>query len=483
MSVARARPLAMRWALLVLSCAEVAAEPPRVSDKALQHDIDQAIRRGIAYLKSSQQSDGSWTEQRTGVDPSCVGGLSALSLFALASSGVPADDPAIARGLAFLAANSESFDGEAEVATYANATLVLALSRISPGEHRKTIHDAARRIVAGQLENGMWGYRLTVRTSTDRDPKKRKGGPGLGTPDNSNTQFAALALWAAQVAADFRVPRVTWERVRDHFVRTQERDGRWSYRADGRRRSNDSMTAAGVMCLGYALASLNGKATAAAREHDRVQRGLSCLPLDVIDPKLAEGLKTRAPKFLNYYWAYSLERVGTVLALDPETWYAPGARWLLKAQSPTGRWPESWPSLADGYPYETSLALLFLTGATRAFTATRGEAPLETSTPKGLANAFDLYAASNAESRELLLPDLRCREMVGLAIAKLRDRLVSVRAAAFELLSLLVDRPFLFDPAAGFGDREVMLGPIEAFWKEKGERLTWDVEKGRFVVR
>jgi hypothetical protein len=74
------------------------------------------------------------------------------------------------------------------------------------------------------------------------------------------------------------------------------------------------------------------------------------------------------------------------------------------------------------------------------------------------------------------------REAVGLAIAKLRDDRQPVREAACELLTRLVDRPLLFDPAAGPEEREVMLGPIDAFWSEKGGRLEWDEKRGRFAA-
>ncbi len=49
--------------------------------------------------------------------------------------------------------------------------------------------------------------------------------------------------------------------------------------------------------------------------------------------------------------------------------------------------------------------------------------------------------------------------------------------------SLLAERPFLFDPAGAPDEREVMIGPIDAFWAEKGERLEWDPDRARFVSR
>ncbi len=60
------------------------------------------------------------------------------------------------------------------------------------GQRRRVIHEAAQHLVAGQLKNGMWAYRLALRTTAE-STHGRDGVRGLGTPDNSNTQFAARA--------------------------------------------------------------------------------------------------------------------------------------------------------------------------------------------------------------------------------------------------------------------------------------------------
>ena len=48
-------------------------------------------------------------------------------------------------------------------------------------------------------------------------------------------------------------------------------------------------------------------------------------------------------------------------------------------------------------------------------------------------------------------------------------------------LDRLVEKRFLFDPDASPDERDVMLAPIEAFWKEHGKKLLWDDQKSRFV--
>jgi hypothetical protein len=247
------------------------------------------------------------------------------------------------------------------------------------------------------------------------------------------------------------------------------------------------MTAAGIVSLVYAQVSLSEKedALARAREHPAVKHGLKWLRLE--SPK--------APWF-NYYWTYSVERVGTVLDLPVADWYVPGAQFLVENQRADGSWGafgDEAPSPREKKkilqtPYETSLALLFLTRATRQLVTTRSggkaEGPVteKAPMPDTIEGLFDLYVATRTEEREALVPKLAKREAVGLCVARLRDDRQPVRAAAFELLSRLVEKPFLFDPAGTYDERDMMLGPIEGFFEEKGGRLEWDEAKGRFVV-
>src|SRR5262245_28746860 len=51
--------------------------------------------KAIAYLKSSQAADGTWTSPQ-------AGGISALCIHSLIVSGVPIDDPTVSKGLKML---------------------------------------------------------------------------------------------------------------------------------------------------------------------------------------------------------------------------------------------------------------------------------------------------------------------------------------------------------------------------------------------
>jgi hypothetical protein len=502
----------MRTCALLLLAGVVAGEDDRfakdVKNPALQKKINDAIDRGVSYLKSIQRPDGYWGGLEDPQhflrwnDHSQTAGMTALCLYALGASGVTKEDPAAQRALSFLFEHRDFFGGGLSCATYANSLLVLALTRIDPVAYRTPLHEAADRLVMGHLSDGMWTYILEpTRTgapvrAADRTAW-RKGSTGLSSiPDNSNTQFAVLALWAAQEMADYEVPRDSWTEIRKHFLKYQERDGGWTYRKVNRK-STPTMTAAGIVSLVYAVSSLDGKdgALERARKHPALKRALPLLPFTPVSPS---RFGTRRGWWFDYYLVYSIERVGTVLGLDIATWYIPGAQWLVERQGVDGSWggggglvmPEDQKTKdAVQTPYETALALLFLTRATRELVTTRhggkakGPVTEKGPEPDTLQGLFDLYVATRPEDREALVPKLARREAVGLAIAKLRDDRQPVREAALELLARLVDRPFLFDPAGGPDEREVMLGPIEAFWKEMGERLEWDEGKGRFVVR
>lgn len=211
----------MRWWALCLLVGVAAAEDDRfgkdVGNPALARKINEAIDKGVLYLKSIQRGDGCWggpedakDHLRTNLDDSHIAGMTSLCLYALGASGVTKEDAAVSRGLTFLFAHRDWFGGGLGGATYANSCFVLALTRIDPVAYRTPMYEAADRLVSGQFSDGRWTYILEPMRSpaparaADRNAW-RKGSWGLlNIPDNSNTQFAVLALWAAQEMADTR---------------------------------------------------------------------------------------------------------------------------------------------------------------------------------------------------------------------------------------------------------------------------------------
>src|SRR5690606_2797346 len=91
----------------------------------------EAVKKGINYLKSSQADDGSWTTPKTI-------GITGLVVNALIESGVPNDDPAVQNGLKYL----ESFvqdDGGIYVPknTHRNYETCIALMTFAAADKEK----------------------------------------------------------------------------------------------------------------------------------------------------------------------------------------------------------------------------------------------------------------------------------------------------------------------------------------------------------
>lgn len=384
--------MAAAWAALaLLPAARGQDDRPlrKVADPDLQSAINQAVDGAIEYLKKARHADGSWIYDRAGAEwPSrseiwagthdCTGGLTALALYALAASGLAKTDPVVRGGLAWCKDHPHPFT-EGRRATYSAALLVLALTRIDANAHRKWIHRLAQRIADSQLVNGMWNYELPGRKTGTRP-----GSPGarwLANGDNSNSQFAVLALWSAQAMARFRVPTKVWTKVRKLYTRTQLEDGGWSYKEplpaqdkNGRLnpagaplwmyKAKASMTAAGLVSYTCATAALKGgvRGLSKARQTDPAQRGVTAFLAD----------RAGWDEWLgDYYYLYAIERVGTLLGLPEKTWYPDTARSLVRRQRDDGRWggPPARPGFGAGYGdrkhvYQTSLALLFLSKAT-----------------------------------------------------------------------------------------------------------------------
>ena len=454
-----------------------------VKDKRLQERINKAIRKGVEYLKKSQQADGSWTYDRLGRQVNAgTGGMTALALYALAASGVSERDKAIQAGLKWTEQNKEPYGKSGMFGNYSASLLVLALTRINETKYRTSIHRLAESLVKSQLPSDMWSYRVTGYANKGQPARSARG-----RGDNSNSQFAILAIWAAYSLTDFRVPKRTWQRIRDFYKKTQLKSGGWSYVAPqagktGKKRprmgmGRPSMTAAGLVAYVYAMAALDGSEVALtdARQSKVAKAGLKALMRGNHD-------------YADYYFAYAMERVGTVMDLPLKDWYLAGARQLCKDQRPDGSWRETrWRHGDSNHVYATSLALLFLSRSTlpprRAAVTVREKFP-DVSKPGQLKRAFDFYHAYKAADREKALHHFAKAgpAAIGHFIERLKDKREAIRVTAFELLTKLLAKRFFYEPTWPPSDREVMLGPIEKYWKTHGVALRWNAEQRRYAL-
>ncbi len=195
------------------------------------------------------------------------------------------------------------------------------------------------------------------------EPAKH-GENSLGTTDNSNTQFAILALWVAQ-RYDVPMERTMNLMVR-RFQTSQNADGSWGYRYRflGGEQEKNTMDCVGLIGLAVGLgisqpAAGNGGAVVGKNIPDpRILNGFVALSRHVGQPTGRMFNLQQA----NLYYLWSLERVAVIYGLPTianKDWYRWGAEILVANQQPQGFWMEG------QYPgatpvMDTCMALLFL---------------------------------------------------------------------------------------------------------------------------
>ncbi len=343
----------MRRLLPVLAIAllglPVRAEPQ--APDPLEKRSGAAIDKGVAYLLEEQKPDGSWSGQD---------GNTALALLALHRSGLRPGHKRFDRGFRWLMRSRKDVDK-----TYETSLRIMLLADVNPKKHGDAIRKLALRLVMSQCENGQWTYKAI-------HGKVKKQG------DNSNTQFALLALWYARLAGATVHPAI-WNRSGRHFRATQNPDGGWGYSHNQRRDSYGSMTAGGLMSMTVITAARSiGKVDLEALQaNEHIAKGRAWLARELLaakNPGVEKAFgkqgarKAGAKKRTDYfplYWLWSLERAGRLLELTnfgEHDWYAEGAEHLVDTQRDDGRWVGSVPVRA------TSFALLFLTRGTKPVT-------------------------------------------------------------------------------------------------------------------
>jgi hypothetical protein len=339
-------------ALSALGFGQEAEPPPRTVG---QQEVNAAIDRGVRWLLGSQDEDGFWFEERPG--------RTALALYALLKSGVDPEHPVVRRALGFLAAHDPQ-------QTYDAAILALVLASLDDPEYFEWLDVLAERLASWQLKSGDWAY-------------------PVGDGDLSNTQYAALGLWAAGKSG-VKVPAKPWEELFGVLQRYVTREGAFGYKR-GDHEATPSMTAAGVGSLAlcaWGLQQASALAPRTARQIERAEeRGLEWLG-ELFD----ESLST-TQGFWPYYRLYGIERVGALAKVGQiggRDWYQEGAARLIAEQRDDGSWsPRNDAQVAgprggrrgDGsIDINTSFALLFLRRAT-SLTALDGPSVTEASSP------------------------------------------------------------------------------------------------------
>jgi hypothetical protein len=297
--------------------------------QAVDSLVPGAIDAGVLALKSRQAADGSWSYNGRRAGDEYAVGMTALAVYTLLSMDVPAKDPVVAKGLAWLLKNQPF--GTGTTTTVGHPTYETSLLAVAMSEAIQRKSDLAERcqgvlqrcvdwLSSAQHANGSWDYQKAATRH-----------------DHSNMQFAVMALRAA-VNAGVRVKKETWERACNHWKLAQTEDGGWDYMSQYGNRgavSSPAMTGAGVMGLVMAMASMVEKPDAAELAKDAtVKKGLEAL-----------AKHAASAMSLNYYWLYSLERACMVTQtelLGGLDWYSEGAWLIVRAQAADGTWSGSY---------------------------------------------------------------------------------------------------------------------------------------------
>ncbi|MEX0824961.1 MAG: DUF4159 domain-containing protein [Pirellulaceae bacterium] len=272
--------------------------------------VQTAIDRGIRYLRSTQLGAGNWPEY---AGQSC--GLTSLCTLALLNAGVSSDDPAIRKAMTYLRRKepNETYSVALQTLVYCQLGSAADVTRI-----RRNVQWLVDRQVVDGPRIGGWGY------------GEQKGGA-----DPSNSQFAILALGAAEdrgVEVDSRV----FQRAQQYWIDRQKSNGGWVYAG---LTPKGSMTCAGVaslvICrghLGDEEARLDGDQIACCGESgdpsDEIEHGLKWLG-DHFAVSVHPGAGGSSSV---YYYLYALERVGRKTGrrlIGGHDWYREGAEFLV----------------------------------------------------------------------------------------------------------------------------------------------------------
>jgi hypothetical protein len=302
--------------------------------------VDAPVQRGLDFLVSQQQPDGSFGDPSAGGPRAAVSGLGLLAF--LSGGNVPElgrYGAAVRAVVDHLVATvpEDGYLGKVDGSRmYGQAMVTLALAEawgVEPDEfHRASIRRAVEKMT-----------RVILDAQNVRKPKQFAGGWRYDRDSNDSDLWAsvwnALALRAAW-GSGVDVPGDALRRAADFVETCHGNDGGFNYQP-GSGPSSAASTGGALFCL-YLLgqSQMSQRATAAKflREH----------PVDD---------QTRFPYYAMYYTTQA------ALAVDEPTWSAVGVqnmKRLLQMQQPDGSWPQSRSGEEPGVVYATALAVLTL---------------------------------------------------------------------------------------------------------------------------
>jgi hypothetical protein len=169
-----------------------AARPVRAADADIgpnAKDVQAVADKAIAYLRKTQESDGSWSSKHTGP------GVTALVVAAFLRNGVGPDDPTVAKALVYLEKSVKKDGGIYTNDRLTNYTTSVGLMAFQEANKDKK-YDTLIKQATGFLKKLQY---------QDDDKDAKFGGLGYNDksrPDMSNTAYFIDAMIAAGVPKD-----------------------------------------------------------------------------------------------------------------------------------------------------------------------------------------------------------------------------------------------------------------------------------------
>lgn len=323
--------------------------------------VRDSIEGGVEFLRKQQSTRGSWKEY-PGYEP----GTTALCALALLTAGLDKEDPTVAKALEYL----RGFSPMKQNLTYPISLQTMVFCLADPDEYRSEIEANVAWLVERQMKTsnehrGGWSY-IGSNQSAER-------------ADNSNSQFALLALFEAELAG-VTVDESVWLSAEDYWLRMQNDDGSWGYRSSALNAEGfpsgygtGSMTCAGIsalaICSGVreaARARIEGERAFCCQDVDdeiatRISRGLNWLGKH-FSARTNPGRAAGSESYF-YYYLYGLERVGRLTAnrfVGQSDWYREGAEALLRRKGVLSNFWSAQKDFDNNSSVSTSFALLFL---------------------------------------------------------------------------------------------------------------------------
>ncbi|MFW6058780.1 MAG: hypothetical protein ACODAQ_01275 [Phycisphaeraceae bacterium] len=188
----------LRALTLIGSISLLAAAPALALDDAHWAKADESIQRGIEYLRTAQNDDGSWS-------PDAGPAITALAVTPMLDRpDIGADDPTVAKAIDYILDHVND-DGSIHAGMLANYNTAICLSALSRVHGRSDVAEAVRGaevFLRGlQWQTGMKDPH--GETITEDHPYFGGAGYGKhGRPDLSNTQIMLQALHDAGVSCD-----------------------------------------------------------------------------------------------------------------------------------------------------------------------------------------------------------------------------------------------------------------------------------------